>query len=81
MTRAELEAWAARNGWERDTYGHYHKDGQRLKFQDRSVRLERSVHTPDGDYSKGKKLWLKRKSAFFSKLSLDAADQIVWPAK
>ena len=81
MTREQLEAWAVRHGWKKDAYGHYHNGDQRLKFQDRSVRLERGVHTPDGEYSKGKKLWLKRKSAFFSKLTLDATDQIIWPAK
>lgn len=71
MTADQFRDWVRSKGWSIDAYGHAHKGGYRFKVQTKSVRLERSYQTPDTDYSKGEKGWLRVRSAYLSKLTLN----------
>lgn len=76
MTKQEFENWALAHGWEKDHYGHYHKEEYRFKVQSRSVRLEKSA-TVDHYGGKQQKIWVKFRSGYFSSLSIDDQGKLV----
>ncbi len=70
MKPDELRTFLTETGWQPDKFGHYHRGEYRFKFQQTSVRLERSYQTSDTQYSKGEKRWLRLRSAYFSQLEI-----------
>ena len=70
MTREELIAWATRNGWRLDRWGHLKKEfpngTHRLKLSRIAARQELS--TPFG--------WARVASGYFKNLHLTADDQL-----
>lgn len=67
MTREQFEQWARRHGWVRDQWGHYRKGDKRFKLSTVSARLE--ARSAGG--------WVRLRSGYFSKLSLNDADKLV----
>ena len=70
MTRAELIAWATRNGWKLDGWGHMKKEfdngTHRLKLSRIGVRHE--ITTPWG--------WARMASAYYKDLHITAAGKL-----
>ncbi len=70
MTREELIAWALRNGWKLDRWGHLKKEfdngWHRLKLSRIAARHE--LHTPFG--------WCRLASGYYKNLQLTADDQL-----
>ena len=76
MTKAEFTRWAQSKGWVMDKYGHLQKEQNgseyRYKMSDISVRREVKVHHEHG----GSK-WMRLKSQYFSKLSVNSDGLLV----
>jgi hypothetical protein len=70
IAREELIAWATRNGWKLDRWGHLKKEfdngTHRLKLSRIAVRHE--ITTPWG--------WARIASAYYKNLSITAGDQL-----
>ena len=70
MTRDELIAWATRNGWTLDRWGHLKKEfdngTHRIKLSRISARHE--ISTPFG--------WARLASGYLKNLHLTAADKL-----
>lgn len=82
MTKQEFVTWAESVGFKQDTYGHYQKtqkDGRkvRLKLSSVAVRYEVQVKMPDSPYQKGKNEWVRIRSGYYSKLSINAEGSLV----
>lgn len=77
MTKQEFCDWAARNGWQKDSYGHFHKEGRRFKIQVNSVRLERSYQSTATEYCRSEKKWVKVRGVYFKDLSVNSEGKLV----
>jgi hypothetical protein len=70
MTRDELIAWAMRNGWTLDRWGHLKKEfdngTHRIKLSRIAARHE--ISTPFG--------WARLASGYFKSLSINADDKL-----
>jgi hypothetical protein len=70
MTRDELIAWATRNGWKLDRWGHLKKEfsngTHRIKLSRIAARHE--ISTPFG--------WARLASGYYKNLHLTADDQL-----
>ena len=75
MTRDEFIAWANRQGWTQDRFGHFHNPtgNYRIKIQAKSIRLERSYYS-EVDHCKK---YVRLRGAYFGQLSLSADDKLV----
>lgn len=63
MTREQLETYLHSQGWTRDRFGHYHRQGYRFKLQARSCRLESK--TSSGE-------WVRLRSGYYSALTVNS---------
>lgn len=70
MTPEQVEEFLKNAGWIQDRYGHFHKNEYRIKFQSKSIRLEKSFNTTETAYSKSEKRWVRLRSNYFGKLSI-----------
>lgn len=68
-TVIDIYAWGERNGWELDRWGNMKKGNRRIKFQKRSIRLERRVETTPLS-------WVRIRSAFISKVVITDDDKL-----
>jgi len=69
MTRDELIAWAARNGWKLDRWGHLQKElggARRIKLSRIAARYE--VWSGQG--------WIRIQSGYFKDLSITPDDKL-----
>lgn len=67
--KGEIMLWASRQGWIEDRQGHLRRTDPkgltfRMKFNQRSVRIELQVHDPDTD----RVSWKRHRSGFYSQL-------------
>lgn len=78
MTRQELENWLESKGYVRDRWGHYKANNGKVRFkmQAKSCRIEKQIHHPAGNYSPAKNEWMRMRSAFYSKLSINDKNQL-----
>jgi len=72
MKREELENHLTTKGWTKDRWGHFKsKTGQyRMKFQAKSVRLEKQITLSGSQYSGPRNEWMRLRSQFYSKISI-----------
>lgn len=83
LTRDDIRSWLLRHGYAIDSYGNFKrayisKDGKpcvaRMKIRDRSVIREVKLDLPN-------RQWIKNRAAYFSGLSINENDQLVWEKK
>ena len=76
MTKAEFIRWATSKGWVMDKYSHLQRETvhgtYRYKMSDVSVRREVKAHREHGGSE-----WMRLKSQYFSKLSVNSDGMLV----
>lgn len=79
MTREALENYLAGFHFKKDRYGHFiSPTGEyRYKFQARSVRYERKIHHPAGNYSPARNEWMRLYSGFYSEISISPENRLL----
>lgn len=81
MTKDEFVKWSKSKGWTQDKFGHLQRQiGEkqyRFKLSSIAVRYEVKIKFEKTQYSSGSSEWMRLRSGYFSKLSINEHGKLV----